>query len=668
MLPKPCTSCPGTWTTLGNASTSLKDCRVSVTDAYIKDALLRGVKELGADPSERTFDDWLPQADLCTGAVPYFKMWRGVDCDGHTNSSQGIAITLSFDIPLKGRLPSAWGALGHHLVSVSMEFGYSALQRNYPKCTGAVSNASCQLVSPYVPETWTNFTNMRNMRLSNLGLQGAVPLHIFAKMPRLQMLDLAYNQFTTLPAPLVGQFKGLRQLVVCNNTLGAHLPDLQDGTFPHLQDLDLSNNMMTGSVPLSFGAALKDLRFLALDHNMLDTLIIEPDSFPGLSYLQMAHNRLSGKMPNVMRLKRLNRVYLSYNSLTSLPDVWWHNMPADKPRPWYRNQDFLMVVASHNKILGSLPPLASTEGANGTFRLSVDLSFNELSGSIKASVRKAGTSRHGYLIAVHNNLSGTLPPNLMHWFSGVVDLSHNMLSGSCPERWHCWESLHGLYLEHNNLQGPLPAIYSNWSRLVALDLGSNPLNTTIPPTFLGTYPFKEFGDGREYEMHGAIRQVYLNNCSLHGTLPSSWLSHLLIEGHALAIHDNPDLEGCLPQATSNNAANQESCDMNLQISQVYCSTLSLLRRRPLCYSCFKEGQLDRLTDAFSYGDILLRFDCSQADEPLYINGMALQHDTQLCDSWSAWPNSTCTCSAGEACSGVRCAALANTRVSGVCQL
>lgn len=157
MLPKPCTSCPGTWTTLGNASTSLKDCRVPVTDAYIKDALLRGIKELGADPGEGTFDDWLLQADLCTGAVPYFKMWRGVDCDGHTNSSQGIAITLSFDIPLKGRLPSAWGALGHHLVSISMEFGDSALQRNYPGCSGAVSNASCQLASPYVPDTWTNF-------------------------------------------------------------------------------------------------------------------------------------------------------------------------------------------------------------------------------------------------------------------------------------------------------------------------------------------------------------------------------------------------------------------------------------------------------------------------------------------------------------------------------
>jgi hypothetical protein len=74
----------------------------------------------------------------------------------------------------------------------------------------------------------------------------------------------------------------------------------------------------------------------------------------------------------------------------------------------------------------------------------------------------------------------------MHWFSGAVDLSHNMLSGSCcPEAWHHWGYLKGLYLEHNMLQGPLPSIYSNWSRLLELDLASNPLNTTVPPVFLG---------------------------------------------------------------------------------------------------------------------------------------------------------------------------------------
>jgi hypothetical protein len=132
-----------------------------------------------------------------------------------------------------------------------------------------------------------------------------------------------------------------------------------------------------------------------------------------------------------------------------------------------------VVIAPHDKISGSLPPLVSTPKANGTFKLAVDLSFNELSGSIRAEVRHAGTTRHGCLIASHNRLTGTLPTTHMHWFSGAVDLSHNMLSGACcPKAWHHWDSLGGLYLEHNMLSGPLPSIYSNWSTLLVLDLAS----------------------------------------------------------------------------------------------------------------------------------------------------------------------------------------------------
>jgi hypothetical protein len=159
----------------------------------------------------------------------------------------------------------------------------------------------------------------------------------------------------------------------------------------------------------------------------------------------MAHNKLSGKMPNVLLLKSLMNADLSHNSLTALPDIWWHNMPIGKLLVRFGN--LLEVIAPHNKISGSLPPLVSIKGANGTMRLAADLSFNELSGSISAGTRQAGTNRHGYLVAANNHLTGTLPVSLMHWFSGAVDLSYNLLSGSCcPEVWNRWKELNGLYL------------------------------------------------------------------------------------------------------------------------------------------------------------------------------------------------------------------------------
>lgn len=224
----------------------------------------------------------------------------------------------------KGRLPSAWGALNHRVVYLSVSFDYN-------EANGSVyTNKSCQLVSPYVPE-WSNLTNLRGVGLNNLGLQGPVPLNVFADLPHLQNLDFRHNQFTTLPAPKAGQFNTLRYLGVSHNTLQGQLPELQGGAFAHLLGLDLTHNLLTSSVPASYGVTLRNLWSLSLQFNMLDTIVIRPGSFPRLRVLDMAHNQMAGKMPNVLPLKRLNQVDLSHNSLTALPDVWWHNMPTDKP-------------------------------------------------------------------------------------------------------------------------------------------------------------------------------------------------------------------------------------------------------------------------------------------------------------------------------------------------
>lgn len=646
----------------------MKDCIAPVRDAYIKEALLRGAAELGADPSEGLFDNWVPQADLCNE-----EFWTGVSCDSSEWPappggvvSWGLNIILKFTTPLTGSLPSSWGALGQLVRVIDMEFGYDPAEIKW----GLPPNNACLLASPFIPGAWANLTNLRSLRLFNLGLKGPVPLHIFSKMPYLYYVQLSHNNFTTLPAPPVGMFTKFGTLSVAFNMLRGKLPELQEGALSGLQGLDLSHNMLTGNLPASYGTNLKALESLNLDYNAFDTLEIEPSSFPLLSRLQMAHNQLVGPMPSVLQLKSAARVDLSHNSLTALPDVWWNNMPIDKL--WAHFNNYMEVLAHHNKISGSLPPLVSTPGANGTFKLSADLSFNELSGSISATGRAAGIRRQGYLIATHNSLSGTLPPNLMHWFSGAVDLSHNKLSGPCcPEAWHRWESLLGLYLEHNMLRGPLPSIYANWNTLVALDLASNPLNTTIPPSFLGSYVYKEVAmnvvGGSVYETHGAIRQVYLSNCSLHGTLPMAWLKRLLSEGHALAIHDNPDLKGCLPAlppVANRPTWQQGSCRLPGPNPPYDCSQLFLVKRNASCSACFEGGGPWWLRyPTHTHDDLRARFDCSQIEE-LDFASKSWQA-RQMCDMWLAWPNNTAT--AGGACTGDWCAAIAGTRVTGVCQ-
>lgn len=601
---------------------------------------MRGIEELKVDPSDRAklLKSWIPQADLCS--------WTPcVQCKGRI-ARAGINLDFSFEKPLTGRLPAAWGAIGQTLRSINLRYDEVGL------ATGrSDKNESCRLASPYIPQIWSNLTRATLVRLSNLGLQGVVPVHIFADMPNLRFLTLANNQFTALPAPAPGEFKALTAVDLSYNMLGqSALPELEVGALPALESLNLGYNMLRGKVPSSYGAALKRLVVLGLEGNQLDTLDLGQQDYPNLAALQIAHNQLSGKMPDVLLRKRLALADFRHNSLTALPDTWWHNMPRNGRG---RVNNLLEVFASHNKISGSLPPLMSAEGANGSFMLAADLSFNDLSGSIWASGKTLGATRHGFLIASHNRLTGKLPPSLMHWFSGAVDLSHNMLSGSCcPEAWHQWDSLRGLYLEHNMLRGPLPSIYSNWSALRVLDLASNPLNTTVPSEFLGTNPRREFGQF----VDGPYCEVYLNNCSLQGTLPSAWLNNLLIQGRALAIHDNPNLEGCLPPAMCVNHT-------------YYCTMpeMQLVSRNSSCTSCF-------VADALQYNPVglvgLARYDCDQVD-PLvrsFIhsapNGVVQPQHVPRCDTWIAWPNATGA--SDGACTGSWCAAIAGTRVTGVC--
>lgn len=638
--PAPCTACPGWFTTRGNASTGLGDCVVPIPDADIKEALLRGVEELGADPDEhkRLFGSWVMHADMCL-------FWRAVDCfntGGDMDARSGITLNAYFKKPLKGRLPAAWSALGQQLRYLGLAYDLIGLETG-----NSNTNESCQLVSPFIPETWSNLTHINGLALVNLGLQGTVPVHTFEGMHELSYVWLAHNQFTALPAFTPWKFKHLTHLVLSYNMLGqSTLPELQLGALPALQSMALDHNMLRGKVPASYGTVLRSLVGLTLGFNELDTLDLGQDDYPSLKVLQMDHNKLSGKMPNVV-VKNLTIADFSHNSLTALPDVWWHNMPANTTRRYFK---ILEVLAPHNKIHGSLPPLRSATwptkldgrpGSDEPLKLAADLSFNDLSGSIRASAWKVNNTRHGYLIASHNNLTGKLPPTLMHWFGGVVDLSHNMLSGACcPAAWYRWKSLQGLYLQHNMLRGPLPSTYSNWSTLIALDVASNPLSTTIPPMFLGTYPWK--GATNQFDGWSVYQEVYLNNCSLFGTLPRAWVNNLLIHGQALAIHDNPNLRGCLPPATC------------AYISDGNCikPPVSLATRASSCHSCLSGAP----SAVVAYNT--LRFDCDEVDRPSY-----KAHTS--CEMLATWPSTTFA--AGGACTEGWCAAITGTRVAGTCQ-
>ncbi|MCO5570676.1 hypothetical protein L7F22_024403 [Adiantum nelumboides] len=110
----------------------------------------------------------------------------------------------------------------------------------------------------------------------------------------------------------------------------------------------------------------------------------------------------------------------------------------------------------------------------------LDLSFNELSGSLPPSLFISSALTHLYLS--YNALSGPLPKikciNLRK-----LDLSSNALSGAIPEALYTQlPFLEELYLSDNSLVGSIsPAIHNLSQTLQVLDLSFNLLSAPIPP-------------------------------------------------------------------------------------------------------------------------------------------------------------------------------------------
>ncbi len=305
------------------------------------------------------------------------------------------------------------------------------------------------------------------------------------------------NLSGTIPAEL-GRLSGLTRLILHSNSLTGSIPS-EIGNLTNLQDLILHNNSLSGNFPnLSRLSRLKKLWLSGANNRIgqgggIPTWL---NNLTGLEELNLWGNEIGGTIPNLSRLSNLKLLKLQNNSLTGTIPAWFGDMSS------------LSGLYLHaNNLNGSIP--ADLGRLTGLRRLWLDR--NALTGSIPTAL--SGMTNLGTLNLHTNQLTGSIPPQL----SNLSRLQH-------------------IGLHNNRLTGIIPSQLGSMGELTRLAVSNNQLSGTIPPE-LGALP--------------KLSLLWIHGNGLTGTIPSQLgdlgdtLTNFKLAGNSF------DVDACIPSALAN---------------------------------------------------------------------------------------------------------------------
>ncbi|XP_068304492.1 receptor-like protein EIX2 [Pyrus communis] len=383
---------------------------------------------------------------------------------------------------------------------------------------------SCQL-GPKFPTWLRNQTELVTLVLNNARISDTIPEWFWQLDFQLDKLDVAYNQLSgRVPNSLrfispgtvdlsTNRFEGplplwssnITMLYLRDNLFSGPIPRDISEVMPSLTDLDISQNSLNGSIPLSMGN-LSQLSTMVISNNLLSGEIPNFwDSIPSLYILDVSNNSLSGSIPpSLTSLTILRFLILSSNHLSG-------KLPSMKNFTDMRSLDL-----GENNFSGAIP---ASIGESMPSLLILRLRLNWFSGSIPSQL--CGLSNLHILDLSHNNISGNVPRcignltgfrsiltnkdtedylyqgklkvlakgkfleyNSILYLFNSVDLSDNNLSGEMPVGLTSLTRLGTLNLSMNHLTGNIPAKIEDLKQIETLDLSSNKLSGPIPQSMV----------------------------------------------------------------------------------------------------------------------------------------------------------------------------------------
>ncbi|XP_015066924.1 probable LRR receptor-like serine/threonine-protein kinase At4g37250 [Solanum pennellii] len=163
-----------------------------------------------------------------------------------------------------------------------------------------------------IPSSLGMIQYLTNLDLSNNSINGSIPITLFSA-PDLQRLDFSNNRISGQLPELVGHLNDLQFLNLSGNAFTGRLPENLT-RLSNLTVVSLKDNYFFGSVPFGFDS----VQVLDLSSNLIDGSL--PPNFGGsnLRYFNASFNRLSGDIPPEFgsKIPPNATIDLSYNNIS----------------------------------------------------------------------------------------------------------------------------------------------------------------------------------------------------------------------------------------------------------------------------------------------------------------------------------------------------------------
>jgi Leucine-rich repeat (LRR) protein len=344
-------------------------------------------------------------------------------------------------------------------------------------------------LSGLMPPELSDLSNLQYLALSGSQIQGILPKS-FSKLTRISSISIAGCQILSDIPDSWANLTSLVQLDLSLNRLFGTIPN-----FPaNLKRINLSNNLLTGSIPPQILATAN--RVDLSQNHLSGTIPSTITENPWLESLGLSSNELTGELPTFSRAMEQPsgpqvRLSLSNNDFSGY-------VPYQYGRMFFR-----ALKLANNRLNGTFSLLSHPDN---NIQL-LDISNNQFEGTMPT---KFASRILEVLFMSNNRFEGTIPrmPSSLVAFKAshnqlkgdisrffgsghrnmrILDLSHNKFEGPLPD--FSETQLSHLSLAHNAYSGPIysfptvgsPPVVAN---LQELDLSDNHLTGVFP-----TYPF-----------------------------------------------------------------------------------------------------------------------------------------------------------------------------------